>query len=218
MPKKFKGENSKAVVARARKAAIQHEKEEKLKAAAEDEYWRDDDKHLQKKQQRKDDTEKKRQEQLEKKKEREELLAAEMDSLKSAKPAPTAKVTRAEIEVNKQKIAAEEAAARVDRQESNISVDEMPLEENINRMVVDGDEARGIDEAISVLSVKEAKVDKHPEKRVKAAYQEFEDRNLPILKKENPNLRLSQLKQMLKKDWMKSPENPLNQRLLARNS
>lgn len=63
-----------------------------------------------------------------------------------------------------------------------------------------------------IYSVTEEKVDLHPEKRVKAAYQAYEERNLPILKAENPNLRLSQLKQMLRKDWMKSSENPLNQR------
>ena len=51
----------------------------------------------------------------------------------------------------------------------------------------------------------------HPEKRMKAAYKAYEDKNLPILKAENPNMRLSQLKQMLKKDWMKSPENPMIQ-------
>ena len=66
--------------------------------------------------------------------------------------------------------------------------------------------------------MKEAEVEKHPEKRVKAAYQKFEEENLPILKKENPNMRLSQLKQLLKKDWMKSPENPLNQRFQAYNT
>ena len=54
----------------------------------------------------------------------------------------------------------------------------------------------------------------HPEKRVKAAYTDFESRRLPQLKAENPNLRLSQLKQMLKKEWQKSPENPLNARLM----
>ena len=64
-------------------------------------------------------------------------------------------------------------------------------------------------------SVNEPAVDKHPEKRMKAAYLAYEEVNLPRLKAENPNLRLSQLKQMLKKDWNKSPENPLNQRLLA---
>ena len=60
--------------------------------------------------------------------------------------------------------------------------------------------------------------DRHPERRMKAAYALFEEKNLPILKAENPNLRLSQLKQLLKKDWMKSPDNPLNQRSIAYNA
>lgn len=53
MPKKFKGENTKAVVARQRKADARHEKEERLAKEKEDEYWRDDDKHVTRKQQRK---------------------------------------------------------------------------------------------------------------------------------------------------------------------
>ena len=61
-------------------------------------------------------------------------------------------------------------------------------------------------------------VDKHPEKRMKAAYEEFENIRLPQLKIENPNARLSQLKQMLRKEWMKSPDNPLNKKLAAMNS
>ena len=46
---------------------------------------------------------------------------------------------------------------------------------------------------------------------MKAAYTAFEAIHLPRIKSENPNLRLSQLKQILKKDWMKSADNPLNQ-------
>jgi len=69
----------------------------------------------------------------------------------------------------------------------------------------------------SGCSVKDPITEKHPEKRVKAAYTAFEEVNLPRLKAENPNLRLSQLKQMLKKDWMKSPDNPMNQRTMAFN-
>ena len=45
--------------------------------------------------------------------------------------------------------------------------------------------------------------EKHPERRMKAAYAAFEEKHLPRPKAENPNFRLSQLKQMLKKDWMK---------------
>ena len=52
-------------------------------------------------------------------------------------------------------------------------------------------------------------VDMHPEKRVKAAFTAFEAKRLPELKAENPNLRLSQLKQILKKEWQKCPDNPL---------
>ena len=64
-------------------------------------------------------------------------------------------------------------------------------------------------------SNKPEEVDLHPEKRLKAAYKKFEETNMPIIKQENPNMKLSQLKQMLWKDWQKSPENPLNQRLAA---
>lgn len=55
--------------------------------------------------------------------------------------------------------------------------------------------------------------DKHPEKRLKAAFTAFEEVNLPRLKAENPTLRLSQLKQMLRKEWTKSPQNPINQKI-----
>ena len=68
------------------------------------------------------------------------------------------------------------------------------------------------------FSIKEAKMEKHPEKRMKAAYTAYEEKNLPILKAENPNMRLSQLKQMLKKDWMKCPDNPMNQRMAEYNT
>lgn len=62
--------------------------------------------------------------------------------------------------------------------------------------------------------MKSPEVDKHPERRMKAAYTAFEEKMMPIIKDKNPTLRLSQLKQILRKEWMKSPENPLNQRLL----
>lgn len=60
-------------------------------------------------------------------------------------------------------------------------------------------------------STKSQDVDKHPEKRMKAAYTAFEEKRLAQLKEEQPTLRLSQLKQLIFKEWQKSPENPLNQ-------
>ena len=78
---------------------------------------------------------------------------------------------------------------------------------------MDGLEARTVDEAIAILNLEDedTSLDKHPEKRMKAAYAAFEEVNLPRLKQENPTLRLSQIKQLLKKEWLKSPENPMNQ-------
>ncbi|GFR64805.1 coiled-coil domain-containing protein 124 [Elysia marginata] len=214
MPKKFKGENSKAAEAKARKNAREQEAAERAEKEREDELWRDDDKHVTRKLQRKDDKEKKRLEQLERKKELQHLHEQEMDSIKGAK-SQAAKVTRAQIIENQERLA---AAAEAAKSKSQLSHDEVPLEENVNRIEVQGLEARNVDEAISALSVSgDPQLDRHPEKRVKAAYTDFEAARLPVLKQENPNMRLSQLKQMLKKEWMKSPENPLNQRAAAYN-
>lgn len=53
MPKKFAGENSKAVAARARKTAVKDAEVSKKKNEAEDLQWKEDDKNILKKQQRK---------------------------------------------------------------------------------------------------------------------------------------------------------------------
>ena len=53
MPKKFKGENSKAAEAKARKNAREQEVAEKKERERLDELWRDDDKHVARKLQRK---------------------------------------------------------------------------------------------------------------------------------------------------------------------
>ncbi|GAB6032172.1 hypothetical protein CHUAL_010821 [Chamberlinius hualienensis] len=214
MPKKFQGENSKAVVAKARKEAVRKAENEKKQKEMEDALWAEDDKNVQKKLQRREEKEKKKQEQLDKKAQLKALEEAEMNSLKGAKPT-TVKLTRAEIVAAKEQESLKTAEAR----QKDTLTKELPIEENVNRLLpLDGDQARTIDEAISILSVSEPDEDRHPEKRMKAAYAKFEETNLPRLKVENPNMRLSQLKQMLKKDWMKSSENPLNQRQIAYNN
>lgn len=52
MPKKFVGENSKAVAAKARKSEAKNAQDALKKKQQEDEEWRDDDKQLLKKQQK----------------------------------------------------------------------------------------------------------------------------------------------------------------------
>lgn len=206
MPKKFVGENSKSAAARARKTAAKELENTRRQQQLEDEYWRDDDKHAARKQLRKEEQAKKKQEILEKKAESKALLEEELKSIHTSGKQPLAKITQAQIqaETEKRKLAATKVKEPVTHTEK-------PLEENVNRLQVVGEEARSVEEAIAVLSLKEPEVDRHPEKRLKAAFTAFEEANMPRIKSENPTLRMSQLKQILRKEWMRSPENPLNQ-------
>ncbi len=153
--------------------------------------------------------ERKRIEQLEKKQEAKRLLEAEEASLPSKSSSGSTKLTRAQIEATQRQPVA--AAAPLPKGVTEGLV----LEENPNLLLRQSQaegvlDARTVDEALMVLGGPQGAVDMHPERRQKAAYAAFEERELPRLKKENPNMRQSQIKQMLRKDWMKSPENPLN--------
>jgi len=216
MPKKFKGQNTKAVEAKARKAAVVNEEKARREKEAEDALWQDDDKQLAKKQARKQAAEAKRLEALSKKKELSEMLEAEEKQLAGSKAnaAKSQKVTRAQID--QQRAKEEERKKEEERLEAlkraNISVQDDLVEENINQVIGQdgGVHARSIEEAISVLSVK-PDLDRHPERRMKSSYKKFEEEYMPQLKAENPSMRISQLRQILRKQWQKSPENPMNQ-------
>ncbi|XP_076583391.1 coiled-coil domain-containing protein 124 [Chaetodon auriga] len=221
MPKKFQGENSKAASARARKAEAKAVADARKKQQEEDALWQETDKHVLKKEQRKDDKEKKRLELLERKKENQRLLDEESAKLKGKSQKETAsggKVTRAQIEevLQNEQLQKEQQELKP-KEKSHL---EAPLEENVNRIIPDEGtiEARTIEDAIAALSTEPVDLDHHPERRMKAAFAAYEEANMPRLKKENPNMRLSQLKQQLKKEWMKAPENPLNQRFATYNS
>ncbi|KAK1235761.1 hypothetical protein PQX77_001005 [Marasmius sp. AFHP31] len=90
--------------------------------------------------------------------------------------------------------------------------------------------ATGIDNAIDLLEVVNAKMDKasvgtqaagierHPERRFKAAFEAYQERELPKAKVDHPGLRLQQYKDLLFKQFQKSPENPFNQAQVAYNA
>lgn len=99
MPKKFENENSKAVIARARKEATKIAEQKKKEEAREEELWKDDDKGVQKKLQRKEDKEKKRQEQLTKKATLKELADQDLESARVEPKQAPGKVTRLQIQV-----------------------------------------------------------------------------------------------------------------------
>lgn len=76
--------------------------------------------------------------------------------------------------------------------------------------------ASGIDNALDALSLtgsSDTKIDRHPERRFKAAYAQFEERRLKEMEADGSGagLRLNQKKEKIKKEFEKSPENPFNQ-------
>jgi hypothetical protein len=73
--------------------------------------------------------------------------------------------------------------------------------------------ATGIDNALDALSLtadKQEKIDRHPERRFKAAYAAFEERRLDEMK-DDKGLRRQQKIDQIRKEFEKSPENPFNQ-------
>jgi len=76
--------------------------------------------------------------------------------------------------------------------------------------------ATGIDDALDALAIttsdgKAVTVDRHPERRYKAAYTAYKERRLPEVKEEHKGLRLNQMVELIKKEFDKHPDNPFNQ-------
>eukprot|EP01103_Thecamoeba_quadrilineata_P016881 TRINITY_DN5789_c0_g1_i1.p1 TRINITY_DN5789_c0_g1~~TRINITY_DN5789_c0_g1_i1.p1 ORF type:complete len:226 (+),score=77.59 TRINITY_DN5789_c0_g1_i1:60-680(+) len=201
------GTNTKAEEANARKSAVKQEKNERVQKEKEDALWADDDKSIANKEKRKKERDEKKSSIASRKAENRALAEAEYVLTPGKVTAPK-KVTQAEVQANVQK--AEPKKPKKQKEE-----DVVP--ENVNHLIraekeqFDGDyvEARTVNEAITQL--KEQKVDIHPEKRLKAAFSAYEERNFTRIKKENPTLKYTQQKDLLWKEWQKSPENPLNQ-------
>uniref|UniRef100_A0A2M3ZJM9 Putative coiled-coil domain-containing protein n=1 Tax=Anopheles braziliensis TaxID=58242 RepID=A0A2M3ZJM9_9DIPT len=211
MPKKM-GINPKAAEARERKADAKKVANEKAAKAAEDALWVDDDKQLAKKKKQKEEEERRKAEAARKKAETKALLEQEMNSIKTTAKVSVQKITRSQIdaEVEKRNRAIETLSSHPPK--TNVEPKVAPLEENLNRVMADTEVAQTIDQAIAVLSVGgDSAADRHPEKRMKAAYKAYEEEQLVRLKQEYPSLKLSQLKQMIFKSWQKAPENPMNQ-------
>ncbi|TGZ78120.1 DUF1014-domain-containing protein [Ascodesmis nigricans] len=76
--------------------------------------------------------------------------------------------------------------------------------------------ASGIDDALDALTLANDKssgvvIDRHPERRFKAAYAAYKDKRLPEVKEEYKGLRLNQMIEVIKKEFDKHPDNPFNQ-------
>jgi Coiled-coil domain-containing protein 124 /Oxs1 len=127
-------------------------------------------------------------------------------------------------------LAAEENAQRATPKGSNVKAAQKKSKGTLDLSQLDHDSASdavsdkkapalnasNIDDALDVLSLTTAnpndlKIDRHPERRFKAAYKAFEERRLPEIEAENPGLRKQQRIEIARKEFEKSPENPFNQ-------
>ncbi|GBE61652.1 DUF1014 domain-containing protein, putative [Babesia ovata] len=224
MPR-LNGINSKALEAKQRKKEQREAIERKKEAEALDKYWEDNDKLVQAKQERKLEAQRRQQERLQRKQELRQLLEKEDSELVSnktcAKGAAVTKVTRAEIlrmQALQAEARAKEAASREENPYCDVTLGNMNHENMRERMMleeqnIDLVKASGLDEVLDALAIG-PKVDANAEKRVKAAYDAFEERKMAELKVEYPNLKFSQYKDMIFKAWKKSPENPMVARRL----
>lgn len=76
--------------------------------------------------------------------------------------------------------------------------------------------AEGLENALEALSllkpeaVRNKDIDRHPERRYKAALRDFTTARLPSLRKEYPGLRKRQLEQMAYQEFKESDQNPFN--------
>ncbi|MED6184967.1 hypothetical protein PIB30_052505 [Stylosanthes scabra] len=194
MPKKM-GVNTKAEAARARKSAVETERKERETKIKEEEYWREAEGPKSRAAKKKEEEADKKAEAAARKAEARRLAEQEEKELEKSMKKPDKKANRRQA-----RTAAEEEYER------------MVLVSNTNRddSII---EARSVDDAIAQMSIADASLppDRHPERRLKAAFKAFEEAELPKLKEEKPGLTHTQYKDLIWKLWKKSPDNPLNQ-------
>ena len=87
----------------------------------------------------------------------------------------------------------------------------MAVGRKANVSSMDDIQASGLDSALSKLSMGAGGDDRHPEKRMKAAYKAYEEKMMPEVKQQYPGLKRQQYLDKIFALWKKSPENPMNQ-------
>lgn len=229
MPKKF-GINTKSAEAKERKEESKKEKKDVERKQKEDKQWEDNDKTLKAKEDRKKEQEEKKMKEKERKEENKRLAELEASQLGKKNKLPTVnKKSRAEIEQAKQAaVLAMQAQLKkeqelvpkelIDTIDQDINPNHAFREEQL-RLAESGAvllQGSGIDDALNIAQGE--KVFKHPEKKVKQAWNQFIDDNFQRAKLENPGLKRSQLLEILHKEFEKSDKNPFNQNFLDYNS
>ncbi|MCJ1477485.1 hypothetical protein MMC13_006157 [Lambiella insularis] len=196
MPKREAGENSKKAAGNAKKAEAAAQKsaaESAKKSAVEDAEWSKGAKSTAKKEQ----DAAKREEAARKKAEKDALLAEEEKSARTTPKGANAKT----------------AVKKTTRGLDLAQLDDAPTAASKTAPALN---ASNIDDALDALSISTSnpnaqQIDRHPERRYKAAYAAYEARRLPEVEEEMKGLRRQQRIDLIRKEFEKSPDNPFNQ-------
>ncbi|KAF8810043.1 DUF1014-domain-containing protein [Phlegmacium glaucopus] len=206
-----KGGNAKKESGRSKKADNEAKKKDEPTAEKDQK-----DKDVKGGKSKQEDKEEKRKADLARKAENARLLAEEEAAVSKPKAAPKKKATKDAKPAGPGAIA---AGGGLSPEPTNPTGEEPA--------VVESYAATGIDNALDLLEVVTAKTDKasvgqqaagierHPERRFKGVFEAYLERELPNIKQERPGLRLQQYKDLLHKQFEKSPENPFNQATVA---
>ncbi|KAJ9667694.1 hypothetical protein H2201_002229 [Coniosporium apollinis] len=194
MAPKNKGENTKKVAGNAKKAEAAAQKQaaaDKVKSAQEDAEWSKGAKSNSKA----EAAAAKQAEAARKKAEKDALLKAEEAALPS-KPKGAGTKT------------AQKKTKGIDSAFASLDTDTTSSTRSSSAL-----NATNIDDALDALNIASGaqdKIDRHPERRFKAAYTAYEERRLEEMKDEK-GLRRQQKIEQIRKEFEKSPENPFNQ-------
>ena len=190
-----------------------------------DEYWREKDPKILEKQAEKKRKEKEKEEkQREKQRLKEELKKEEEEALGKNKKndrvsGPTRKQIQQYEEERIQKLLKEkekEEDLKDHNPNDDIDVEKEFVNENYAKLEkktdkgVDIIEATGIDSALEEMKLED--YDKHPEKRMRQAWNDYFEKQLPIFKEQYPNLKRQQYINMIQKEFKTSPDNPVYMR------
>jgi hypothetical protein len=224
MPKKVHT-NPKAEAARERKDEVKKAKKTAAETAAENAKWADEGSSAT--EQRKREKQLKDAEEAKKRAEKKALAAKEEEeaaklSGKAKGVSNAEKITRVQLLRQQEEV---EARRKLEAEQERLAALKLVAQDapvpNLNREIDEQKQrdiaqygaanvihASGIESALDAsrtLSASAAAasasaasaVDQHPEKRMKSAHAEFEERMLPIVREENPHLKLSQYKELI---------------------
>lgn len=201
------GENTKKAAGNARKAEVAAQKQaeqDSRRSKAEDEEWSKGAKSTAKK----DNAEAKKAEAARKKAEKEALIAEEERTMKAAKTGNAKTATKKNVRGG-----GGSSGGTLDLSQLDADADVDSGSSSTKQTALT---ASGIDNALDALTLTtttaaQDKIDRHPERRYKAAYAAYEARRLPEIEEEQKGLRRQQRIDIVRKEFEKHPDNPFNQ-------